>query len=38
MRMLGPKGNPQAQNLFEIVSYLLDYEGLQFELRATAAS
>jgi DNA-binding phage protein len=38
MRMLGPKGNPQAQNLFEIVSYLLDQEGIQFELRAAASS
>ena len=34
MRMLGPQGNPQAQNLFEIVSYLLHQEGIQFELRA----
>ena len=34
MRMLGPQGNPQAQNLFEIVSYLLNQEGIQFELRA----
>ena len=34
MRMLGPRGNPQAQILFEIVSYLLDQEGIQFELRA----
>jgi DNA-binding phage protein len=38
MRMLGPKGNPQAQNLFEIVSYLLDQEGVQFELRAAGVS
>ena len=34
MRMLGPQGNPQAQNLFEIISYLLHHEGLHFELRA----
>ena len=34
MRMLGPRGNPQAQNLFEIVSYLLHHEGVQFKLRA----
>jgi DNA-binding phage protein len=38
MRMLGPQGNPQAQNLFAIVSYLLDQEGIQFELRAAAVS
>ena len=37
MRMLGPQGNPQAQNLFEIVSYLLHHEGIQFELRAAGA-
>jgi DNA-binding phage protein len=37
MRMLGPQGNPQAQNLFEIVSYLLHQEGIQFELRAAGA-
>ena len=33
MRMLGPKGNPQARNLFEIVSYLQRAEGVRFELR-----
>ncbi len=32
MRMLGPQGNPQARNLFEIVSYLLHQEGIQFRL------
>ena len=32
MRMLGPKGNPQARNLFEIIRYLQRAEGLQFEL------
>ena len=37
MRMLGPHGNPQAQNLFEIVSYLLHQEGIHFELRAAGA-
>ena len=37
MRMLGPHGNPHAQNLFDIVSYLLHQEGIQFELRAEAA-
>ena len=38
MRMLGPQSNPQAQNLFAIVSYLLDQEGIQFELRAAEVS
>lgn len=33
MRMLGPKGNPQARNLFEIVAYLQRAEGVRFELR-----
>lgn len=34
MRMLGPQGNPQARNIFEIVSYLLRQEGIKFKLRA----
>ncbi len=34
MRMFGPKGNPQARNLFEIISYLLKREGFHFEIRA----
>lgn len=33
MRMLGPRGNPQARNLFEIVKYLQESEGVQFEVR-----
>lgn len=33
MRMLGPKGNPQARNLFETVAYLQRAEGVRFELR-----
>jgi DNA-binding phage protein len=33
MRMLGPRGNPQARNLFEVVKYLQEAEGLQFEVR-----
>jgi hypothetical protein len=33
MRMLGPTGNPQAQNLFQIVAYLMDQEGVRFKLR-----
>ena len=32
MRMLGPKGNPQARNLFEILGHLQRAEGLQFKL------
>ena len=34
MRMLGPKGNPQARNLFEIIGYLQNREGVHFEVRA----
>jgi DNA-binding phage protein len=35
MRMLGPRGNPQARNLFQIVAYLQEAEGVRFELRPT---
>jgi DNA-binding phage protein len=34
MRMLGPRGNPQARNLFEIVAYLQQTEGVRFEVRS----
>ena len=34
MRMLGPKGNPQARNLIEIIGCLQDREGVNFEIRA----
>ncbi|HEX5424060.1 MAG TPA: hypothetical protein VFW94_10960 [Candidatus Acidoferrales bacterium] len=37
MRMLGPHGNPQAKNLFEIVKYLQETEGVRFELRPRRA-
>jgi len=35
MRMLSPAGNPRADNLFEVVSFLQSREGLRFQLRAT---
>ena len=38
MRMLGPQGNPQAKNLFEIVKYLQETEGVQFEVRPRRAA
>lgn len=38
MRMLGPDGNPQARNLFEIVAYLQDAEGVRFEVRSARAA
>ena len=33
MRMFGPKGNPQARNLFEIIGYLQKKEGMSLEVR-----
>jgi DNA-binding phage protein len=38
MRMLGPTGNPQARNLFEIVAYLQRSEGVRFEVRSARAT
>ena len=38
MRMLGPRGNPQARNLFEIVAYLQRAEGVRFEVRPSRAA
>jgi DNA-binding phage protein len=37
MRMLGPSGNPQARNLFEIVHYLQGKEKIRFKVQAAAA-
>lgn len=34
MRMLGPSGNPQASNLFEVVAYLQKAEGLRLRTKA----
>ena len=34
MRMFGPKGNPQASNLFAVISYLQEREGIQTESKA----
>ena len=34
MRMLGPKGNPQASNLFEIIAHIQKSEGIHFEVRS----
>lgn len=31
MPMLGPSGNPQARNLFEVIHHLQKAEGLHFE-------
>jgi DNA-binding phage protein len=34
MRMLGPSGNPRADNLFEVVGFLQRSEGVRFNLKA----
>src|ERR1700735_299470 len=34
MRMLGPAGNPRADNLFVVVSFLQQREGVRFHLKA----
>jgi DNA-binding phage protein len=33
--MLGPKGNPTASNLFEIVAYLQRHEGVRLHIRTS---
>jgi DNA-binding phage protein len=37
MRMFGPGGNPRAENLFEVVSFLQHREGVRFKVRPTSA-
>lgn len=34
MRMFGPKGNPQASNLFQVIQYLQEQEGIHLEVKA----
>ena len=34
MRMFGPNGNPQAQNLFEVIGRLQEREGLHLKVQA----
>jgi hypothetical protein len=34
IRMFGPKGNPQARNLFEVIDQLQKKEGVQFQVHA----
>lgn len=38
MRMLGPDGNPNARNLFEIVAYLQQAEGVRLQVRSVRRS
>lgn len=33
MRMFGPKGNPHASNLFAVISYLQEREGVLLEAK-----
>jgi len=33
MRMLGPRGNPQARNLFDVIAHLQKREGVRVEVR-----
>jgi DNA-binding phage protein len=35
MRMLGPAGNPRADNLLQIVRFLQQREGVRFQVKAT---
>ncbi|MCZ6774299.1 MAG: transcriptional regulator, partial [Proteobacteria bacterium] len=37
IRMLGPKGNPTAKNLFGILGELKEQEGVEFEVHAKFA-
>jgi DNA-binding phage protein len=37
MRMLGPKGNPHARNLFEVIKHLQRAEGLHLEVTLKAS-
>ena len=34
MRMFGPTGNPQARNLFHVISLIQQYQGVQLEVKA----
>jgi DNA-binding phage protein len=36
MRMLGPTGNPRADNLLMVVSFLQRREGVRFQLKAAS--
>jgi DNA-binding phage protein len=33
MRMFGPSGNPRADNLFEVVTFLQQREGVRFQVK-----
>jgi len=33
MRMFGPKGNPRAENLFQVIHHLQAHEGIHLEVQ-----
>lgn len=37
MRMLSPKGNPQAKNLFAIIAHLQTQTGIKLEVRTVSS-
>ncbi len=37
MRMFGPNGNPQAHNLFEVISHIQQIEGIRLQVTACFA-
>jgi DNA-binding phage protein len=37
LRMFGPSGNPQAKNLFHVVAYLQQVEGIRLQVKQRAA-
>lgn len=37
MRMFSPGGNPQARNLFEVIAFLQQAEGVRFQIRSSKA-
>ena len=37
MRMFGPKGNPRADNLFQVIHLLQNREGIHLEVIASAS-
>ena len=34
MRMFGPSGNPQARNLFDVISFIQIHEGIKLKVQA----
>jgi len=36
IRMFGPRGNPQARNLFTVIEYLLKHTGVELEVVSRA--